>query len=163
MNANEKRRIASTVHGHTWTGGKSATYRAWQNMLARCTQPSSPAYRYYKARGITVCRRWRRFAHFLADMGERPVGTTLDRFPDNGGNYRPGNCRWATKIQQANNRVTNLHFEYGGRTYTLAELARATGVPKDLLRQRLLRAKRKWTVAGAVETPVLPKGSHFCC
>lgn len=163
MDANAKRRVASTRHGHTWTGGKSPTYQSWENMIARCTRPSNPAYRYYKAQGIKVCARWRKFKNFLADMGERPHGATLDRFPDRRGDYRPGNCRWASKIEQANNRVTNARFEYRGRSYTLAELARATDVPKELLRSRLLRSGRKWTVAGAVDTPALPKGSHFCC
>lgn len=151
-------------HGHTWEGGKSPTYRAWQNMLARCTQPSNPSYPHYRDLGITVCKRWRSFDNFLADMGERPGGPheyTVERL-DNSGNYRPGNCQWATWRAQGNNRSTNVRFEYRGRMYTLPELARETGVSKELLRARLVRAPRKWTVAGAVETPVLPKGSHFC-
>lgn len=165
MDANEKRRIASTRHGHTWTGGKSPTYASWQNMIARCSQPSNPAYATYRRRGITVCARWRSFDNFLADMGERPPGKrrfTVERRENDLG-YEPGNCHWATWRQQGNNRSTNIHFVFGGTRYTLAELARVTGVSKELLRQRLMRAARKWTVAGAVRTPALPKGSHFCC
>lgn len=138
------------THGLT----KSPTYKAWKGMWGRCTQPSSFGYEHYKKRGITVCERWRKFENFLADMGERPAGFTLDRI-NNDGNYEPGNCRWATMREQGNNRSTNLHFEYRGKTYTLAELARETGVSKDILRHRLVRTSG-WTVEGAVSTPSTP-------
>lgn len=72
-------------------------------MLQRCTNPNDPAYRHYGGRGITVCERWQSFENFLADMGERPEGLTLDR-TDNEGNYEPGNCKWATRAQQSANR-----------------------------------------------------------
>ena len=132
-------------------------------MISRCTQPSSAGYAYYKKRGITVCQRWRKFENFLADMGERPVGMTLDRWPNNDGNYEPGNCRWASRREQANNRITNRRFTYERKEYTLIELARVTGVSKELLHSRLCRCKRPWTVEGAVRTPPLPKGTHFSC
>jgi len=73
-------------------------------MIQRCTNPNRADYRLYGGRGIKVCKRWRDFAAFLADMGERPKGKTLDRYPNNNGNYQPGNCRWATPKQQAANR-----------------------------------------------------------
>jgi hypothetical protein len=72
-------------------------------MKARCFNPRLPVYRYYGARGITVCKRWVKFENFLKDMGEVPHGLTLDR-KDNDGNYTPDNCRWATCTQQQNNR-----------------------------------------------------------
>jgi hypothetical protein len=132
-------------------------------MIARCTQPSSPAFAYYKKRGITVCERWRKFENFLVDMGERPSPKhTLDR-KENNGNYEPGNVRWATKQEQANNRITNVRFMYKGNAYTLAELARVTGVSKELLRSRLMRCRRPWTVEGAVTTPPMTKGTNFSC
>ncbi len=87
------------IHGQ----GGTPTYFSWQAMIGRCTNPKHIAYPWYGARGITVCKRWRTFANFLADMGERPKGTTLDR-KDNEKGYEPGNCRWATRIQQDANR-----------------------------------------------------------
>ena len=85
-------------HGHTRRGWMSPTYRAWSNMLQRVR--SHPAY---TDRGITVCERWRSFENFLADMGEKPDGLTLDRI-DNDGNYEPGNCRWTDWSTQVKNR-----------------------------------------------------------
>lgn len=91
-------------HGHGRAARRSATYRSWDHMIQRCTNPSNDNYRYYGGRGINVCPRWRDFSMFLADMGERPFGRSLDRI-ENDGNYEPGNCRWATaKEQQRNQR-----------------------------------------------------------
>ncbi len=72
-------------------------------MIKRCTKPSQTSYRNYGGRGITVCKRWLVFEHFLADMGERPAGKTIDRI-NNDDNYQPDNCRWATRQQQDQNR-----------------------------------------------------------
>ena len=80
------------------------TYITWQHMLQRCNNPKHHAWARYGGRGVSVCHRWHTFENFLADMGERPNGKTLDRFPNNDGNYEPSNCRWATPKQQVNNR-----------------------------------------------------------
>lgn len=94
-----------TDHGHRGHDGRerSATYNSWRAMRERCTRPSHPYFEHYGGRGIKVCDRWAKFANFLADMGERPDGMTLDR-RDVDGDYEPSNCRWATKIEQRWNR-----------------------------------------------------------
>lgn len=92
------------THGHHVNGRPSRTYRTWRSMVQRCADPNNISYKYYGGRGIKVCERWQKFENFLADMGERPQGMTLDRYPDNNGNYEVGNCRWATAIQQRANR-----------------------------------------------------------
>lgn len=79
------------------------TYISWQSMRQRCTNPQNTNYEHYGGRGITVCDRWGSFENFLEDMGARPEGLTLDRINVNG-NYEPGNCRWATLVEQRNNR-----------------------------------------------------------
>lgn len=75
-------------------------------MIQRCTNPNNPAYKNYGGRGIKVCARWRKFENFLADMGERPAGLTLDRKRVNG-NYTPSNCRWVDYTDQNRNRRNN--------------------------------------------------------
>lgn len=91
-------------HGHSiGTRGNRTTspeYNTWASMVQRCTNPSFKDYRYYGGRGITVCQRWKDFRNFLADMGPRPKGKTIDRYPNRDGNYEPGNCRWATQKEQ---------------------------------------------------------------
>lgn len=144
---------ASRTHGHSFVNGKrSPTYASWSSMIARCTQPSNPAFEYYKANGVKLYKPWRKFENFLADMGERPgLEFSIDRYPNKMGNYEPTNCRWATKREQANNRVTNKLFTYKGQEMTFTELVRLTGCDKERLRHRLLRAG--WSVEEAINRP----------
>ncbi len=102
---------AKRTHGHAGGSGKfaSRTYRIWSAMLSRTVGKSAMGRTGYKDRGITVCDRWRDFSNFLADMGESPDGLSIDRI-NNDGNYEPGNCRWASDFEQAQNkRPSKLH------------------------------------------------------
>ena len=137
-------------HGHNFPGRRSRTYVTWDKMMTRCLSPNGE----YKKKGITVCDRWRSFANFLADMGERPLGTSIDRYPNMDGDYEPGNCRWATPKQQINNRHNSFIIEAGGIKHTTSEWSDITGIKILTL---YFRIRRGWTPERAVSTPVEPR------
>ena len=116
-------------------------YRTWEKMRERCNNPNSISYARYGGKGVKVCARWDEFLHFIEDMGERPDGHTLDRI--NGDeDYCPENCRWATHKEQAANRkqaVTARLITAYGKTMTLSEWSRHTGVPISTIFNRLNR------------------------
>lgn len=119
-------------------------------MKNRCLNKNYPKYNHYGGKGVVVCERWlNSFEDFLNDMGERPVGMTLDRI-NNDGNYEPDNCRWATNIQQLNNTSKNKYIMYKDQTLTLSEWSRVLGLNYELIKSRLLNG---WSIEKTFTTP----------
>ena len=121
-------------HGHNRWGKMTSTYIAWRNMIARCSYPAAGSFRFYGARGIKVCERWRDFTNFLTDMGECPIGLTLDRI-DSDKDYEPNNCRWATKKEQARSSRRLAWFD--GKPMSRREIADRLGISPKLLSWRI--------------------------
>ena len=128
------------THGHSVGKGFSGTYASWSSMLQRCNNPKCSTYYKYGAKGTKVCKRWFKFENFLADMGERPKGKTIDRIKNSEG-YYPENCRWATPREQCQNKTNNLNYTYNGQTLCLAEWARKSGISYGALYYRVVTKK----------------------
>jgi len=146
----------TTKHGHRAGAlrGHSLTYNSWSGMIRRCYDPVCRSFEVYGRIGIVVCDRWRGtdgFSNFLKDMGERPSAKhSLDRI-DSTGNYTLDNCRWATTIQQINNRRTTRSIIVDGKRISIGDLARQHGIDYKVLAGRLSYG---WDVHRAVSTPV---------
>lgn len=141
------------THGHTTKTTMSPTYRSWHMMHVRCR--SEPRY---LTRGTSICPEWSAFENFLADMGERPAGTTLDRI-DNAGHYEPVNCRWATRKVQQRNRSTNNLITLDGETKCLQEWADALGLKPHTLYYRM--TKLGWDLRRALTEPPQNRGRRL--
>lgn len=125
-------------------------YVNWAAMISRCYDLKASRYKMYGGRGITVCERWFDFWNFLEDMGERPDGmTSIDRI-DSGGNYEPGNCRWADPKMQARNTSDNRMITYQGETMCVAEAAERVGLDPNVVHSRLSKG---WTIDDALHRP----------
>lgn len=124
----------------------SPTYKSWQHMIDRCNNNRNPSYKDYGARGITICERWSLFDYFLADMGVKPEGKTIDRI-ENDGNYCPENCQWSDKTAQANNRRSSRIITHNGESLTLAQFARKFNISIGTLWYRL---KSGWSMDRAL-------------
>lgn len=125
-------------------------YRLWQNMRWRCESQNSDDWADYGGRGIKVCERWGKFENFFADVGRVPDGMSLDRINVDG-NYEPGNVRWATPRQQAQNKRTNVLITWRGETHCLVEWERRLGVREGLLQARITHLH--WSIDRAFTTP----------
>lgn len=132
------------VHG----GKDTPEYEIWCAVKKRCLNPNDTAYRYYGGRGITICDRWKNsFASFIEDMGKRPSKEhSIDRIDDNKG-YEPGNCRWATRIEQMNNVRTNHRIDVYGESLTIEQAARKYGLNSRTLYYRVIKG---WDLEEAV-------------
>lgn len=127
------------THEENHCGNRSPEYTIWMGMKQRCYDQKCKSYPYYGGRGITVCEQWvSNYPAFLAAVGRRPSpGHQLDRWPNNNGNYEPGNVRWATREEQCRNRRTSHKITAFGRTATIAEWSDVMGRPAKLISQRV--------------------------
>lgn len=120
-------------------------------MLSRCRNPKYKDYPLYGGRGISVCDDWLIFENFYRDMGDRPVGMSLDRI-DNTHGYCKKNCRWASERSQQRNRRDNVFYEYGGIKATLPDLCERFGADYNRAKNRIGRG---WTIERAICEPPL--------
>lgn len=130
--AKENMRAMSTTHGLS----QNKWWTIWNGMMRRCYNSSATRYHRYGGRGISVCARWHEAAAFFEDMGDPPPGMTLERI-DNDGNYSPENCRWASYIEQNNNRHSTKLIEFQGESLSGAQWARRLGISKSAMYERL--------------------------
>lgn len=142
-------------HGEAARSGKSAQYLIYRGMIRRCYNKANKSYHRYGGRGIAVCERWlNSFTDFLEDVGRRPSPAhSLDRYPDPDGNYEPGNCRWATQVEQQNNRTNNRIVIRNGQRMTLTQLAEMAVVDAPTLAYRL---DRGWDIEDAISLSPSP-------
>ena len=125
------------------------TYRSWQSMEARCYNPSSSGFSRYGGRGISVCKRWATFSHFLKDMGLRPLGHVLDRIKITG-NYSPSNCRWVTYFQSTENRSITVWLQFPNGRMRVKDASQKYGIAEHLIYRRIAHG---WTLEETVLTP----------
>ena len=143
------------THGQTRYKKPSPEYVSWSAAKRRCYSLNDPDYPRYGGRGIVMCARWRNsFENFLADMGRRPsLEHSIER-KERDGNYEPGNCVWATVVEQNRNRSSTRFHAARGKALTAAAWSEETGVPDYAIEHRIYAG---WTIEKAISTPTRPK------
>lgn len=149
INGAQKRNSMKT-HGMR----RTKEYEAWQHMIQRCRNHKCRAYKNYGGRGIKVCERWLKFENFIQDVGLAPSKDhSLDRYPNNDGNYGPDNFRWATAAEQQINKRVSRGYE--GKS--LSQISLGLGGNRTLVTTRL---RKGWNLEKAIFTPVNKNKSH---
>ncbi len=143
----------STKHENAINGKTTREYRSWRGAKERCHNQNLKVYKYYGGRGIRMCEEWcNSFKAFLAYIGPCPPGMTLDRYPNNDGNYEPGNVRWATRKEQSRNRRSNRRITIGNITSTVTEWAERVGA-STASNVSIRLNRRKWEPEKAIFQP----------
>lgn len=135
-------------HGYFGT----PTYKSWSEMKSRCN------HNIKRYKNVNYCERWEEFENFLEDMGERPLGTSLDRIDFNG-NYEPQNCRWATMEQQQNNKCSCRYYEIEGEKLTLNQIARKYNLSRSNLANKIYL--KHWDIEKAITYLLGKAGVHY--
>lgn len=126
-------------------------HNSWSAMWQRCTNPNSQDYEYYGGQGVTVCPEWKDFTVFARDMAASwKPGLTIDRWPNQKGNYEPGNCRWGTRLQQSRNSSRCHYLEFNGESLIITDWAKKLGWSRLTIHARL---KAGWSVKRTLTTP----------
>lgn len=142
-------------HGNALVGATTPEYRTWLNIKARCYNSSVGGYENYGGRGIYVCDEWKdSFETFLADMGPRPSPEHSIEREENDGPYSKANCKWATRVEQSNNRRSNRLVTLRGETKSLSDWTQTIGISYWVAHSRL---KRGWSVEDALLIPAHAK------
>lgn len=139
--------------------GRTSTYSSWASMMIRSEWGNHPSFEKYGAKGIRVCERWHNFANFKADMGERPIGTSIDRI-DNSKGYSPENCRWATRLEQALNNSRTKNVMHEGKIVCVFDLCNQMNLSRKAIRARAQRRGGDYVAAlVSAGVPVSPATS----
>lgn len=143
------------THGDSINGKSTKEYKCWLSLRSRCTRPQDNAYKDYGARGITVCDRWMKsFENFITDMGRAPTKKhSIERIDNNLG-YYPGNCKWATMLEQSNNRRSSRIEEYLGKSQSVKAWCTELGLCYSTITSRL---ERGWTITESFSTKINKK------
>lgn len=131
--------LTGVKHGKT----KTKEHKAWCHIRDRCYNPNNSDYKHWGGKGVKVCERWNEsFENFLSDMGLAPTPKhTIDRFPNNEGDYEPGNCRWATMKEQQGNRTNNHWIEYNGRRMIMNDWVVELGIEQSLFSYHIRKGR----------------------
>lgn len=146
----ERARVLRLRHGHCRKGNATSIHVIWWGIHQRCLDPNCKAYPRYGGRGIKLCKRWMKFENFLSDMGERPSKKSIERI-NNDGNYEPSNCKWATGIEQGQNKRNNRTFTVRGITACISELCRRFHISSNRVQARL---RYGWPAEDAFTRPL---------
>jgi hypothetical protein len=132
--------VRANMSGKTHGMKNTPTYSSWCSAKDRATNPNSKDFHRYGAVGIGMAERWLTFKNFFSDMGVKPLGTSIDRINPARG-YEPGNCRWATPIEQARNKTNLVIVRAGDEVLPLVDYAKSIGITRGAAHLRLKRGK----------------------
>lgn len=150
-----------TSHGQSIGGVRSREFRIWGAIKQRCLNPNHQSFKNYGGRGIAMCAEWENsFETFFRDMGQCPPNCSIDRFPDNNGDYKKSNCRWATQAEQHRNKRNNHLLTLNGESLCIADWSERVSIKVETIHARL---RQGWTHEKTLTYPVTLKSGKVPC